>query len=161
MDVAGLSNLRGTSYVRAAEVVLLKLPKSRLRAAALLLASLFFIVAGAMHFANAEFFLAMMPPYLPFHHELVAISGVFELLGGLGLLVPQTRRFASLGLFLLLIAVYPANVHMMLHPDQFADLGPPIGLYIRMPIQFLFLAWVFWIGKSDSAIDDATTTTAG
>ncbi len=142
---------------------MLQLPQSKLKSAALLLASLFFCTAGVMHFVDAEFFLAMMPPYLPYHHELVAISGVFELLGGLGLLIPQTRKFASWGLFALLIAVYPANFHMMLHPEDFADLGPPIGLYIRMPFQFLFLAWVFWIGRPDAprAIDGAEPPSAG
>lgn len=128
----------------------MKLPKSRIKAAALLWASASYIVVGILHFTHVDFFLAMMPPYLPLHLELVWASGVFEILGGLGLLVPKTRRFASFGIMALLLAVYPANIHMMLHPDQFAHLGPEWVLYARMPFQFVFMAWVYWVGTPET-----------
>ena len=105
--------------------------------------------SGSTGLQRQDFFLKMMPPVLPVPLALVWISGGFEILGGLGLLVPQTRRFSSWGLIALLIAVYPANIHMMLNPEQFAEFASPLALYIRMPFQFVFIAWAWWIGRPE------------
>ena len=127
-----------------------QLPASRIKAAALLWASLSYVVVGVMHFTHVDFFLRAMPDYLPAHLELVWLSGVFEILGGLGLLVKKTRRFSSFGIIALLFAVYPANIHMAMHPAEFADLGmTPLGLYVRLPFQFVFMAWAYWVGTPD------------
>ena len=129
------------------------LPRSRARALALVLLAIAMVGAGSNHFVAPDFYLPMMPPWLPWHAELVAISGVFEVLGGLGVLLPQTRRFAGWGLIALLIAVYPANLHMALHPELFVARGFPLaGLYIRLPFQFLFILWAWWATLPD---DDA------
>lgn len=85
----------------------------------------------------------MMPDYLPAHRALVAVSGVFEVLGGLGVLLPMTRWWAGMGLIALLIAVFPANLNMALHPDKFADV-PRWALYVRLPLQAVVIAWVAW-----------------
>jgi uncharacterized membrane protein len=115
---------------------------------ALLGLSLAFIAAGANHFVSPDFYLQMMPPYLPAHRELVIISGVFEILGGLGVLVPRLRSSAGWGLVLLLLAVFPANLHMALHPEQFPDIGS-VALYARLPFQVLFIAWAYWATRPD------------
>jgi uncharacterized membrane protein len=125
------------------------LPNTPLKAGALLLASVFYTAVGVMHFTHVDFFLRSIPPYLPYPLALVWLSGVFEILGGLGLLVPQTRRFASWGLIALLFAVYPANIHMWLNPELFSDLGSPTALTLRMPFQCLFIIWAWWIGRPD------------
>lgn len=125
-------------------------PRSHLRAAALLLLALAFVTAGVMHFVRAELFVAIMPPWIPWHLELVWLSGVFEILGGLGVLLPATRRVAGLGLVALLIAVYPANVHMALHPEAFVARGmSEASLWIRLPFQFVFMAWAWWATRSE------------
>ena len=129
---------------------MLGLPKHPFKAVALLFASASYIIVGILHFTHVDFFLKMMPPYLPWHLELVWLSGVFEILGGLGLLVPQTRRWTSYGLIALLFAVYPANIHMWLHSEQFADVGSPLALTLRLPFQFVFMAWAWWVGRPDS-----------
>lgn len=131
---------------------MLRLPTSPLKSVALVLASVSYIIVGVTHFTHVQFFLDIMPPVLPYPHALVWISGAFEILGGLGLLVPTTRRYASWGLIALLIAVYPANIHMMLHPEAFSHLGPPVALYLRMPFQFLFIAWAWWVGRPDPQV---------
>ena len=102
-----------------------------------------FIGVGVMHFTNADFFVNIMPPYLPWHLALVYISGFFEILGGAGLLIPKLRRAAGWGLIALMIAVFPANIHMAMNPDQFPDISPT-ALYVRLPIQFVMIAVVWW-----------------
>ena len=105
-----------------------------------------FALAGVNHFVNPRLYNAMMPDYLPYHSELVYLSGVFEILGGIGMFFPRLRRVAGWGLILLLIAVYPANVHMALNPDKFYKI-PKWGLYLRLPLQFLLIALVYWSMK--------------
>ena len=80
----------------------------------------FFMTAGIAHFAASEFFVAIMPPYLPLHLELVYLSGVCEVCGAVGILWTRTRKAAGVGLITLTVAVFPANLHMALHPDQFS-----------------------------------------
>jgi uncharacterized membrane protein len=101
----------------------------------------FFIAAGINHFVNPKFYLAIMPDYLPAHQELVDASGVAEMLGGAALLHPATRRFGAWWLIATLVAVFPANVHMALHPERYTKI-PRAGLHARLPVQLLFIAWV-------------------
>lgn len=90
-----------------------------------------------------------MPPYLPAHLELVYLSGVFEMLGGLGVLFSQARKPAGWGLIALLVAIFPANLHMALSPTQFPTL-PAWALYGRLPFQLVFIAWAWWATRPDS-----------
>ena len=126
------------------------LPPSLPRKAGLLAVAAFFCFAGVGHFTNAGFFVAIVPPYLPAPLALVYISGVFELLGGLGVLHPSTRRLAGFGLLALLLAVYPANIHMALHPTDFPEM-PAAALYSRLPLQFVFAAIVWWTACSSGS----------
>jgi uncharacterized membrane protein len=103
---------------------------------------LFFIIVGITHFTSPDFFVSIVPPYLPAPLALVYVSGFFEILGGLGVLFPATRTLAGYGLLALLVAVYPANIHMAMNPGDFPDI-PPAALYARLPFQFVF-AWVVW-----------------
>ncbi len=120
------------------------LPRSLPRRIALLALALMFVVAGALHFTSPEFYVSIMPPYLPWHLELVYLSGVLEILGGLGLLVAPIRRVTGYALIALLAAVYLTNIHMALNPGDFAHLASRWALYLRLPVQFVFVAWVWW-----------------
>ena len=102
-----------------------------------------FIAAGANHFLNPGFYIRMMPAYLPWHAELVAISGVAEIVLGALLLVPQFQVLAAWGLIALLIAVFPANLNMALHAAEFSTVSPT-ALWLRLPIQGLLIAWAYW-----------------
>ncbi len=126
-----------------------QLPRSIPRRIALLLLAAFFVVAGVNHFVNPDFYVAIMPPYLPAHLELVYVSGLFELLGGLAVLPRRTRALAGWGLIALLVAVYPANVHMALHPELYSD-TPRAALYARLPFQVVFFAWTFWATRPEA-----------
>ncbi len=109
----------------------------------LLIVTLFFLCGGIAHFVFLDFFVMAMPAYLSYHKELVIISGIFELLGAVGILVPKTRLFAAYGLIALIIGVYPANINMALHPEKYPDMSA-LFLYIRLPFQVLFIWFVWW-----------------
>jgi uncharacterized membrane protein len=104
---------------------------------------LWFMIGGIAHFTNTEFFVAIMPPYIGLHTEIVYISGVFEILGAIGILIPTLRQWAGNGLLLLVVAVSPANIHMWLHPELFPD-APPVFLSIRLVVQLLLLLLIWW-----------------
>lgn len=91
----------------------------------------------------SHFFVAIMPPYLPYHLALVYLSGALEIAGAAGVLVPATRRLAGAGLILLTIAVFPANVHMALNPEQF-DAFAQWLLLARLPLQALIIWWIWF-----------------
>lgn len=107
---------------------------------------LFFMGGGITHFTNTEFFVAIVPSYLPFHLAAVYVSGVFEIVGALGLLLPRTRRMAGIGLFVLTLAVSPANVYMWMHPELFPDSTPTYHV-LRLIVQILLLACIWWSTK--------------
>jgi uncharacterized membrane protein len=103
------------------------------------------LYAGVSHFRNPEPFAEIVPNYLPAHRELVLISGFFEILGGVGLLVPPTRRAAAWGLIALYLAVFPANVNMAVHdvPINGRHFASWL-LWLRLPMQAVLIAWAYW-----------------
>jgi uncharacterized membrane protein len=120
-----------------------------MRSALRKLAGPFFIGAGALHFVRPEPYRAIMPPFVPAPDAMVALSGVAEAAGGAALLVPRTRRWAGWWLVATLVAICPANVHMALHPERYARHVPGgrVGLYLRLPFQLVFIAWVLAAGE--------------
>jgi uncharacterized membrane protein len=116
-----------------------------LRVVLRVLLAIFFVTAGVLHFVNSGFFEQIVPPYLPWPLEIVYISGVFEILGGCGILIPRLRRAAGWGLIALLIAVFPANLHMAIN-DVYVNgkATPPLLLWLRLPMQLVFIVWVWW-----------------
>ena len=108
-----------------------------------------FLVSGVLHFATPDRFLPMMPPWLPWHLGLVYVSGVFELLGAAGLMIPRTRRLAGLGLVALLLAVFPANIHVAVTGGSVEGLPEAAWYYwARLPFQIVFIAWALWCSKT-------------
>jgi uncharacterized membrane protein len=107
----------------------------------------FFCLAGTMHFVVPRSYEAMMPPSLPYHGEAVVVSGLAEIAGGLAVLPRRSRRFARWWLLALLVAVFPANVHMAVNPEQVRDLDldriPRWALWARLPLQPLAMLWVW------------------
>lgn len=106
--------------------------------------SAFYTLAGINHFISPEFYLEMMPDYLPFHQLLNITSGFTEVLLGLLLLDDHLRKTACYGIILLLVAVFPANIHMLQEAIEGTDTRYPIlALWIRLPIQFVFIYWAW------------------
>lgn len=103
-----------------------------------------FVGAGAMHFVAPEAYLPLMPPYLPAPLALVYLSGIAEIAGGAGLLMVRTRRWAGLGLIAMLGVFLLVHVHMALSPAAYADFAPAWALWVRIPLQFAFMALIWW-----------------
>ena len=112
----------------------------------------FFVVAGSLHFIRPESYEAIMPSWIPMHSEAVAVSGAAEIAGGLAVLDRRTRPVARWGLIALLLAVFPANLHMALNPEEIRGLDldrvPRWALWARLPLQFAAIAWV-WRATAD------------
>lgn len=103
-----------------------------------------FGVAGVMHFLRPESFLSIVPAFLPRPDLVVAVSGIAELLGAAGLVWRRTRRAAGIGLIMLLVAVFPANIKML--ADAISHDASPLwqaALWARLPLQPL-LIWMIW-----------------
>lgn len=114
----------------------------------LILLSALFVFAGTMHFVIPASYASIIPGWVPFPMAMVYLTGVAEIGGGLGLLLERFRRAAAIGLIVLLVAVFPANVEML----QDAIAANASGwyqalLFLRLPIQPLLIVWVYRAGK--------------
>ena len=117
-----------------------------IRLFSIVIMSIFYISVGVNHFIIPEWFLQIVPPYLPYKLELVYISGFLEILLGVMLLIPATRFYAAWGLILLLIAVYPANIYLAQTNGAVMNTTPLVA-WGRLPFQFVFIALAYWPTK--------------
>lgn len=109
-----------------------------------------YIWIGVSHFYNTAFFLKIMPPQFPFHLASVYVSGFFEVVFGIGILFEITRRYASWGIILLLIAVYPANIYLAFNEEaqQAIGISSFLASWVRLPIQFVLIALAYLASKN-------------
>ncbi len=101
----------------------------------------FFVYAGISHFTKKYFFIKAMPPYIPYHKAMVIISGIAEIIFGLGLLFDQSRSYAAWGIIALLIVVFPANIYMATS-GKFKKIPQPL-LWLRLPLQIILIWWAY------------------
>jgi uncharacterized membrane protein len=107
---------------------------------------------GVLHFVQPEDFVAIVPEVLPAKLALVYVSGVAEIAGGLGLILPATRRLAAWGLIALYVAVFPANINMAVNQLPLGDqVLEPWQLWARLPFQLLFIGLAYWMTRPDAA----------
>ncbi len=124
-------------------------PEPPLKRAFRLIAALSMAVVGLLHFAVPAGFVAIVPAFLPAPLLLVYVSGLFEIAGGLGLLVARVHRVAAWGLIALYVAVFPANINMALNDIQPSGGHiPAAALWLRLPFQALFIAAAWWLSRS-------------
>lgn len=102
--------------------------------------AIFYVVAGVNHFWHTAMYVSIMPPHYTHPVGLVQLSGVAEILGGIGLLVPWSRRVAAWGIVAMLVVYFDVHVYMAMHADRFATI-PAWVIYARLPLQFLLIAW--------------------
>lgn len=110
------------------------------------LLGLLFVAAGVNHFVDPAFYVRIMPPYLPWHLELVYLSGVFEIVLGVLLLISRFTVLAAWGLIALLIAIFPANIHLAMNPQIIPEVSPTMHL-LRLPLQAVLITWAWWFTK--------------
>lgn len=128
-----------------------------MRSALRWLLTIFMVGSGTTHFLSTETYVAMVPSGLPVPAALVYLSGVAEVLGGLGLIVPRTQRVAAWGLIGLFIAVFPANVNMAVNMLPLGSRPlPGWALYGRLPLQVLLVLWAFWYARPNASGDRRT-----
>ena len=108
-----------------------------------------FVLAGANHFYNTDFYLKIMPPVFPAPLFLIYLSGVFEIVLGALLLVPKLTRLAAYALIALLLAVFPANIYMAQHAELFPEFSAT-ALYLRLPAQIILIIWAFWFTRPNN-----------
>jgi len=114
----------------------------------IIISSVFYVIVGIKHFIDPNYFLAIVPPYLPYHLELVYISGLFEVVFGLMILIPKYRYWGSIGLILLLVAVFPANIYLAQNSGAQEAIGATQDIATwRLPVQGIFIWIAYWIRK--------------
>lgn len=99
-----------------------------------------FVALGSLHFLRPGAYETIMPDYLPAQRELVLASGAAEIIGGGGVLLKRTRTIAGWWLIATLIAIFPANLHMALHPARYPAFAPAL-LWARLPLQAVLILW--------------------
>jgi uncharacterized membrane protein len=105
-----------------------------------------YVVAGTAHFVLTRTYEGIVPDYLPAHGALVLVSGAAEIVGGLGVMLPRTRRAAAWGIVVLLVCVTPANVWMVQHPERYP--GVPLwAMWLRLPLQLALIWWAWQYTK--------------
>ena len=114
----------------------------------IIISSIFYVIVGIKHFIEPEYFLSIVPPYLPYHLELVYISGLFEILFGLIILFPKYRYYGAIGLILLLIAVFPANIYLAQSKEAQEAIGATQEIATwRLPIQGVLIWIAYYIRR--------------
>jgi uncharacterized membrane protein len=107
------------------------------------------ITVGTLHFLKPEPFIRIMPSQLPYPTELVYISGFFEILGGIGLLIPSISVAAAWGLIALFIAVFPANINQAINSIPIEGIpNNPVFYWVRLPFQAVLIAWAWWYTRN-------------
>lgn len=119
------------------------------------------ITVGILHFAKPVPFVKIVPPQLPYPLELVYISGFFEILGGIGVLVPLVSVAAAWGLIALFVAVFPANINMAVNQIDLEGVPPNPALYwARLPLQAVLIAWAWWYTRNANTQPGASAVAA-
>ena len=114
----------------------------------IIISSIFYVIVGIKHFIEPEYFLSIVPPYLPYHLELVYISGLFEILFGLLILFPKYRYYGAIGIILLLVAVFPANIYLAQSKEAQEAIGATQEIATwRLPIQGVLIWIAYYIRR--------------
>ena len=115
------------------------------------LMGLFYLAAGINHFWHPGFYINIIPPYLPWHEALVYVSGVIEIVLGLMIFLPRYRALAAWAIIAMLIAFMPVHIHMVMNPQSYPEVSPVL-LWLRLPLQVVFIAWAYWYTRPSSSV---------
>ncbi len=122
------------------------MPKIKIQTIFRWLATVFFVVAGLLHFIIPEFYLAMMPPFIPFQQFFILISGIAEMAGAIGIQISRLRKFAGIGLIVLLVGIFPANIYVAIVNPVIPNLEySASSMWWRLLLQPIFIVWIWWV----------------
>jgi uncharacterized membrane protein len=111
----------------------------------------FFVIAGVLHFVIPKTYKRIVPPWIPAPEAMVYASGVAEIAGGVGMMVPARRRIAGWWLIATMLGVMPVHLHMATHPDDYSEVpGGAPALWARVPFQGVFVAWILDAMRSET-----------
>lgn len=108
---------------------------------------IFYVASGLNHFLNPQFYLRLMPSYIPFPTEIIYLSGVIEIVLGVGAGIPRFRARSAWAVIFMLISFMPVHIHMLIHPDLYPDV-PEVGLWLRIVIQGVLIWWAYCYAKT-------------
>jgi len=128
----------------------------RLARVGLIAQSLFYIGGGVNHFVHGEFYRHIMPDHYAHPGEWVDLTGVAEIAGGVGLLVPATRRSAAVGIAAMLVVFLDVHQYMLRHPERFPEI-PKWTLWARIPVQFALIAWALHYARQRETDETSPT----
>lgn len=117
--------------------------------------SLLYVAGGINHFWHSRPYVGIMPPHYSHPLELVQASGIAEILGGIGLLIPATRRVSAWGIIAMLLVYYDVHIYMVQHPEQFAPI-PPWALWARLPLQLVLMYWAYIYTRPEPRTTEVT-----
>jgi uncharacterized membrane protein len=109
----------------------------------------FYVSSGVNHFLTPDFYLKLMPPYIPYPLQIIYLSGVIEILLGVGAAIPRFRARAAWAVIFMLISFMPVHIHMVVHPELYPDV-PEIGLWLRIVVQGVLIWWAYGYAKAIS-----------
>jgi uncharacterized membrane protein len=112
--------------------------------------ALFYVAGGVNHFWHRPFYVGIMPDHYAHPVALVQLSGVAEILGGVGLAVPFTRRFSAFGIAAMLLVFLDVHIFMLRHPERFPQV-PAWVLWGRLPLQAVLIAWALYYARRESS----------
>lgn len=115
----------------------------------------FFVLAGVNHFVHPGFYTNITPDYFPLHYELVLLSGVTEIVAGAMLFYGPTVRLGAWGIVAMLVVFFTVHIHMIVHAERYANV-PLWLLWMRIPLQFAFIAWAWWFTRAEKQTDEGT-----
>jgi uncharacterized membrane protein len=116
------------------------------QAAARWLFALILVAAGVVHFVRPDFYVRIMPPYFPWHRELVLLSGAVEIALGVLLVIPRTSRSAAWAVLALMVVFLTVHIHMSLYPEGHPLFSPAV-IHARLAFQAVFIAWAYWLTR--------------
>ena len=120
--------------------------------------SVFFTFTGLGHFIKTDELASMLPPWFPVRVPMIYLTGIFELLGAIGIWIPRLRKLTGALLILMMIAVLPANIYAAMERVPFGghEIGP-IYLFARVPVQMLLIAWIYFTTIAAGSRDVSTS----
>ena len=133
-------------------------PVKNLKDNARIATGLTFIFTGTTHFLIPDKYLEMMPPFIPAQLLMIYLSGFFEILGGIGLMISKTKHWAAYGLIALLLAVFPANIYVAVNNVQLGGfMSYSFYQWLRLPMQFVLIWWILWAISKPKKVNQPVT----